>query len=242
MQGKGQDRLDRLAALGVQSEVATPPGEPKMSAVILELAAPLLQQHGKTPERARAIISLAVAGWNKAMFPPEQQWAVEADLIDCFVPKDGSAEAVGVAVHLMDFVADRRAQLYPGLRKIIVDFDVVIATPDAMRVVGKLGQVLGPRGLMPNPKVGTVTTDVDTAVRNAKAGQVRYRTDKAGIVHSTIGKVDFEVDALKGNLTALLRDLVKLKPASAKGTYLQKISVSTTMGPGIVVDQATLDL
>jgi large subunit ribosomal protein L1 len=122
-----------------------------------------------------------------------------------------------------------------------LNFDVVIATPDAMRVVGKLGQLLGPRGLMPNPKVGTVATDVATAVRNAKAGQVRYRTDKAGIIHSTIGKVSFEADALKGNLAALLKDLVKLKPSSAKGIYLQKIALSTTMGPGIPVDQATLD-
>jgi large subunit ribosomal protein L1 len=121
-------------------------------------------------------------------------------------------------------------------------FDVVIATPDAMRVVGKLGQVLGPRGLMPNPKVGTVTMDVETAVKNAKAGQVRYRTDKAGIIHSTIGKVSFESDALKGNLDALLKDLVKLKPASAKGIYLQKIALSTTMGPGVQVDRASLDV
>ena len=120
-------------------------------------------------------------------------------------------------------------------------FDVVIATPDAMRVVGKLGQVLGPRGLMPNPKVGTVTMDVETAVKNAKAGQVRYRTDKAGIIHSTIGKADFEVDALKGNLSALLTDLVKLKPASSKGVYLKKVGISTTMGPGIQIDQATLE-
>jgi large subunit ribosomal protein L1 len=144
------------------------------------------------------------------------------------------AKAAGADVVGMDDLHDR-------IKEGELDFDVVIATPDAMRVVGKLGQVLGPRGLMPNPKVGTVTTDVETAVRNAKAGQVRYRTDKAGIIHSTIGKADFEVDALKGNLTALLKDLVKLKPASAKGSYLQKISVSTTMGPGIVVDQATLE-
>ncbi len=121
-------------------------------------------------------------------------------------------------------------------------WDVVIATPDAMRVVGKLGQVLGPRGLMPNPKVGTVSTDVEQAVKNAKAGQVRFRTDKAGIIHSTIGKADFELDALKGNLIALLTDLNKLKPASAKGTYLQKVALSTTMGPGIMVDKATLDI
>ncbi len=118
---------------------------------------------------------------------------------------------------------------------------MVIATPDAMRVVGKLGQVLGPRGLMPNPKVGTVTPDVETAVKNAKAGQVRFRTDKAGIIHSTIGKADFEVDALKANLSALLADLVKLKPASSKGQYLKKVAVSTTMGPGITVDHTQLD-
>jgi large subunit ribosomal protein L1 len=123
-----------------------------------------------------------------------------------------------------------------------LDFDVVIATPDAMRVVGKLGQVLGPRGLMPNPKVGTVSTDVTTAVKNAKAGQVRYRTDKAGIIHSTIGKADFEIDALKGNLQALITDLIKLKPASSKGTFVQKVAVSTTMGPGIIVDRTTLDI
>ena len=121
-------------------------------------------------------------------------------------------------------------------------FDVVIATPDAMRVVGKLGQILGPRGLMPNPKVGTVTPDVETAVKNAKAGQVRFRTDKAGIIHSTIGKADFESDALKANLEALLASLVKLKPASSKGQYLKKGAVSTTMGPGLVIDHTTLEL
>jgi len=119
-------------------------------------------------------------------------------------------------------------------------FDVVIATPDAMRVVGKLGQVLGPRGLMPNPKVGTVATDVAAAVKNAKAGQVRFRTDKGGIIHSTIGKADFEVGALRDNLAALLADLSKLKPASAKGQYLKKVAVSTTMGPGLVVDHLAL--
>ena len=119
-------------------------------------------------------------------------------------------------------------------------FDVVIATPDAMRVVGKLGQVLGPRGLMPNPKVGTVATDVAAAVTNAKAGQVRFRTDKGGIIHSTIGKVDFEVDALYANLVALLTDLNKLKPATAKGQYLRKVAVSTTMGPGLVVDHLAI--
>ena len=123
-----------------------------------------------------------------------------------------------------------------------MDFDVVIASPDAMRVVGQLGQILGPRGLMPNPKVGTVTPDVATAVRNAKAGQVRYRTDKAGIIHCSIGKVDFKVDALRENLLALLADLGKLKPSTAKGIYMKKITVSTTMGPGLIVDQASLGL
>lgn len=121
-----------------------------------------------------------------------------------------------------------------------IDFDVCIATPDAMRVVGKLGQILGPRGLMPNPKVGTVTPDVDTAVKNAKAGQVRYRTDKGGIIHAAIGKVDFDAEALKQNLDALLNDLQKHKPASSKGVYLQKVALSTTMGPGVQVDKNSL--
>jgi len=121
-----------------------------------------------------------------------------------------------------------------------MNFDVVIATPDAMRVVGQLGQILGPRGLMPNPKVGTVTPDVTTAVKNAKSGQVRYRTDKAGIIHCSIGKADFNVDALKTNLAALMVDLNKAKPSAAKGVFMKKVTVSTTMGPGIQVDQATL--
>ena len=123
-----------------------------------------------------------------------------------------------------------------------LDFDVVIATPDAMRVVGTLGTVLGPRGLMPNPKVGTVSPDVAGAVKNAKSGQVRYRVDKAGIVHCTIGKANFAVDALSNNLNALLQDLIKAKPSSAKGQYLQKISLSSTMGVGVVIDQSTLTL
>lgn len=123
-----------------------------------------------------------------------------------------------------------------------INYDVVIATPDAMRVVGKLGTLLGPRGLMPNPKVGTVSPNPGEAVKNAKGGQVRYRTDKAGIIHCTIGKADFDADQLKGNLHALLADLVKAKPASAKGTYLQKISLSSTMGPGVAVDQSSLSL
>jgi large subunit ribosomal protein L1 len=123
-----------------------------------------------------------------------------------------------------------------------INYDVVIATPDAMRVVGKLGTVLGPRGLMPNPKVGTVSPNPAEAVKNAKSGQVRYRTDKAGIIHCTIGKASFEDEALKNNLQALLADLVKAKPATAKGQYLQKISVSSTMGPGVTVDQSSLNL
>lgn len=122
-----------------------------------------------------------------------------------------------------------------------MDFDVVIATPDAMRVVGQLGQILGPRGLMPNPKVGTVTADVETAVKNAKAGQVRYRTDKAGIIHCPIGRADFEVGALTENLNMLLADLKKAKPASAKGSYVTKLTVSSTMGPGVAVDRASVD-
>jgi large subunit ribosomal protein L1 len=121
-----------------------------------------------------------------------------------------------------------------------LNFDVVIASPDAMRVVGTLGQILGPRGLMPNPKVGTVSPDVAGAVKNAKAGQVRYRVDKAGIVHCTIGKATFEANALKENLVALVADLNKAKPAAAKGIYLQRITLSSTMGPGVGVDQSTL--
>ncbi len=121
-----------------------------------------------------------------------------------------------------------------------LDFDIVIATPDAMRIVGQLGQILGPRGLMPNPKVGTVTPDVAAAVKNAKAGQVQYRTDKGGIVHCTIGKVSFDVPALRENLQALLEALRKAKPSTAKGVYMKKVTLSTTMGPGIVIDQASL--
>ncbi|MCH9849476.1 MAG: 50S ribosomal protein L1 [Betaproteobacteria bacterium] len=122
----------------------------------------------------------------------------------------------------------------------MMDFDVVIATPDAMRIVGTLGQVLGPRGLMPNPKVGTVTPDAATAVKNAKAGQVQYRTDKGGIIHSTIGRASFTVEQLSGNMLALVEAINKAKPASSKGVYLRKLSLSSTMGPGVRVDQATL--
>jgi len=121
-----------------------------------------------------------------------------------------------------------------------MNFDVVVASPDAMRVVGQLGQILGPRGLMPNPKVGTVTPDVATAVKNAKAGQVRYRVDKAGIIHCTIGKASFEVEQLRENLVALIQDLQKAKPATSKGIYLQRVTLSSTMGPGVAVDSGSL--
>ncbi|MGD1990278.1 MAG: 50S ribosomal protein L1 [Chromatiales bacterium] len=123
-----------------------------------------------------------------------------------------------------------------------MDFDVVIASPDAMRIVGQLGQILGPRGLMPNPKVGTVTPNVAEAVNNAKSGQVQFRTDKGGIIHCTIGKSSFEPSALQQNLEALIADLKKLKPSSAKGIYLKKVSVSTTMGPGLSLDQASIEI
>lgn len=123
-----------------------------------------------------------------------------------------------------------------------MDFDVVVASPDAMRVVGQLGQILGPRGLMPNPKVGTVTPNVAEAVKNAKSGQVRYRSDKAGVIHCTIGKADFDAPKIKENLTALLVDLQKAKPAASKGIYLKKVSVSSTMGPGVPVEQSSLSL
>jgi large subunit ribosomal protein L1 len=123
----------------------------------------------------------------------------------------------------------------------MMDFDVVIASPDAMRVVGQLGQILGPRGLMPNPKTGTVTPDVETAVKNAKSGQMRYRTDKNGIIHGGIGKISFELDAIRGNLEAVLADLRRAKPSAAKGIYMKKISLSTTMGPGVTIDQTSLE-
>src|SRR6056297_2146565 len=144
-----------------------------------------------------------------------------------------AATAAGADIVGMD---DLAAEIKQGR----MDFDVVIASPDAMRVVGQLGQILGPRGLMPNPKVGTVSTDVATAVKNAKAGQVRYRTDKNGIIHCTIGKVDFEPAALIENLNALVGDLNKAKPSAAKGVYMKRVSVSTPMGPGLVVDQGSL--
>lgn len=149
-------------------------------------------------------------------------------------PNVDAAKEAGADVVGMDDLADE-------VKKGNMDFDVVIASPDAMRVVGQLGQILGPRGLMPNPKVGTVTPNVAEAVTNAKAGQVRYRTDKAGIIHAPIGRVDFEPAKLKENLEALLVDLKKLKPSAAKGIYLQRITVSSTMGPGLALDQASIE-
>ena len=164
---------------------------------------------------------------------------------------NGTGKTVRVAVFAQGDNADKATaagadivgfdDLAESIKGGAMDFDVVIATPDAMRVVGQLGQVLGPRGLMPNPKVGTVTADVETAVKNAKAGQVRYRTDKAGIIHCPIGRADFEVPALQENLAALLADLKKAKPSSAKGAYVKKLTVSSTMGPGVSVDRASID-
>ena len=148
-------------------------------------------------------------------------------------PKAEEAQAAGADIVGMEDLAE---QVKAGE----MNFDVVVASPDAMRVVGQLGQILGPRGLMPNPKVGTVTPDVATAVKNAKAGQVRYRNDKNGIVHASIGKADFDVAALKGNLETLLGAILKAKPASAKGTYIKKVSLSTTMGAGVTLDQASV--
>jgi large subunit ribosomal protein L1 len=164
---------------------------------------------------------------------------------------NGTGKSVRVAVFTQGPAAE--AALAAGADRVGMDelaaemkggdlnYDVVIASPDAMRVVGQLGQILGPRGLMPNPKVGTVTPDVATAVKNAKAGQVRFRTDKNGIIHASVGKVDFEAGKLKQNVEALLSDLKRLKPAAAKGVYVKRVTLSTTMGPGLQIDQASLD-
>ena len=164
---------------------------------------------------------------------------------------NGTGKSVRVAVFTQGPAAE--AALAAGADRVGMDdlaaemkggdlsYDVVIASPDAMRVVGQLGQVLGPRGLMPNPKVGTVTPDVATAVKNAKAGQVRFRTDKNGIIHASVGKVDFEAGKLKQNVEALLSDLKRLKPAAAKGVYVKRVTLSTTMGPGLQIDQASLE-
>lgn len=145
-----------------------------------------------------------------------------------------AAKAAGADIVGMEDLAEQ-------VKKGEMNFDVVIASPDAMRVVGQLGQILGPRGLMPNPKVGTVTPDVAGAVKNAKSGQVRYRTDKAGIIHCTLGKVSFDADAIQQNLEALLADLKKAKPSTSKGVYMKKITLSTTMGPGLWIDQGTIN-
>jgi len=162
----------------------------------------------------------------------------------------GTGKETRVAVFAQGAAADAATEagadlvgmddLAEQVKKGVLNFDVVVAAPDAMRVVGGLGKILGPRGLMPNPKVGTVTPDVAEAVRKAKAGQVQYRTDKAGIIHCSIGKANFEVSALRENLEALIGDLQKSKPSVAKGVYLQKITVSSTMGPGVPVDKASL--
>tara|TARA_B100000530_G_scaffold55405_1_gene31342 strand:- start:191 stop:886 length:696 start_codon:yes stop_codon:yes gene_type:complete len=163
----------------------------------------------------------------------------------------GTGAEVRVAVFAQGESADKAKELgaeFVGMEDLadqikggMMDFDVVIASPDAMRVVGTLGQVLGPRGLMPNPKTGTVTPDIEAAVQNAKAGQMRFRSDKNGIVHGGIGKVSFEPDAIKGNLIAVLADLKKVKPASAKGVYVRKVTLSTTMGPGVTIDHNAID-
>lgn len=153
-----------------------------------------------------------------------------------FTSGDNAEKAKAAGADLVG-MEDLAEQIKGGM----MDFDVVIASPDAMRIVGQLGQVLGPRGLMPNPKTGTVTPDVEGAVNNAKAGQVRYRIDKNGIIHGAIGKVDFDANALKENLEALLADLKKAKPAASKGVYMKKVTLSSTMGPGLVLDQSSLE-
>lgn len=165
---------------------------------------------------------------------------------------NGTGKTVRVAVFAQGDAAEAAKEagadivgmedLAETVKKGEINFDVCVASPDTMRVVGTLGQILGPRGLMPNPKVGTVTKDVAAAVKNAKAGQVRFRNDKAGIVHCSIGKASFEPQALKENLTALIDELVKAKPSAAKGIYIQKVTLSSTMGPGVVIDRASLEL
>lgn len=164
----------------------------------------------------------------------------------------GTGKTVRVAVFAQGEAADKASaagadivgfeDLAESIKGGNLNFDVVIATPDAMRVVGQLGKVLGPRGLMPNPKTGTVTPDVETAVQNAKAGQVQYRADRGGIVHGSVGQVGFEAAQIKENIAALINDLKKAKPASAKGQYLKKVTLSTTMGPGVTLDQASLEI
>jgi len=159
------------------------------------------------------------------------------DVRVCVFAQGAAAEAATAAGAELVGMDELAAEIKGGM----MDFDVVIAAPDAMRVVGLLGKVLGPRGLMPNPKSGTVTPDVATAVKNAKAGQVRFRADKNGIIHGGIGVIGFEASALKENLAALVADLMKAKPASAKGVYVKKVTVSSTMGPGLMVDQGSIE-
>jgi len=183
-------------------------------------------QLGVDPRKSDQVVRGAVvmpAGTGKAV-----RVAVFAQGDKAAEAKDAGADIVG-----MDDLAE-------SIKGGTLDFDIVIASPDAMRVVGQLGQILGPRGLMPNPKVGTVTPDVATAVRNAKAGQVQYRTDKAGIIHATIGRASFESSALESNMRALIEALNRARPASAKGIYLRKVAVSSTMGVGVKVDTASI--
>ena len=212
-----QKRYDLLEALGLLKECATTKFDETVEAAI---------NLGVDPRKSDQIVrgsTVLPKGSGKTV-----KVAVFAQGAQADEARAANAEYVGMA--------DLAEQIQGGL----MDFDVVIAAPDAMPAVGKLGKLLGPRGLMPNPKVGTVTRDIAQAVRNAKAGQVRYRTDKNGIIHCGIGKASFSPEDLKENLNSLLGDLHKAKPSSAKGVYLKKISLSTTMGPGLIVDQGTL--
>lgn len=212
-----QKRYDLMEALGLLKECATTKFDETVEAAI---------NLGVDPRKSDQIVrgsTVLPKGSGKTV-----KVAVFAQGAQADEARAANAEYVGMA--------DLAEQIQGGL----MDFDVVIAAPDAMSTVGKLGKLLGPRGLMPNPKVGTVTPDTAQAVRNAKAGQVRYRTDKNGIIHCGIGKASFSPEDLKENLNSLLGDLNKAKPSSAKGVYLKKISLSTTMGPGLIVDQGTL--
>lgn len=212
-----QKRYDLMEALGLLKECATTKFDETVEAAI---------NLGVDPRKSDQIVrgsTVLPKGSGKTV-----KVAVFAQGAQADEARAANAEHVGMA--------DLAEQIQGGL----MDFDVVIAAPDAMSAVGKLGKLLGPRGLMPNPKVGTVTQDIAQAVRNAKAGQVRYRTDKNGIIHCGIGKASFSPEDLKENLNSLLGDLNKAKPSSAKGIYLKKISLSTTMGPGLIVDQGTL--
>lgn len=212
-----QKRYDLMEALGLLKECATTKFDETVEAAI---------NLGVDPRKSDQIVrgsTVLPKGSGKTV-----KVAVFAQGTQADEARAANAEYVGMA--------DLAEQIQGGL----MDFDVVIAAPDAMSAVGKLGKLLGPRGLMPNPKVGTVTQDIAQAVRNAKAGQVRYRTDKNGIIHCGIGKASFSPEDLKENLNSLLGDLNKAKPSSAKGVYLKKISLSTTMGPGLIVDQGTL--